>query len=215
MMKNKTDSSLGAEHSDLKHSTSETEELQSSELEVIKDEEPQIDLRQFLTKEQVQEFKRIFQAYDVNNEDKIPVKAIGIILRNMGLNPSKAILKRMTKEIDPDKNGYVDFEMFLHPMARMIHEVPENHEDIIAAFKVFDEDDEGFVSVKALTEYLTNLGEDLEDFEIDNLIKMADPKGTGRVYYEGFVEKIFGIVRNGKKKKNLKGKKGKKRKKNE
>lgn len=109
----------------------------------------------------------------------------------------------------------MDFYSFLLPLARRINDQPETHEDIIQAFRDLDEEENDYLTVEEATEYLTTLGEDLEDFEIELFLKMAETKGTGRIHYVEFVEKMMGITRNQSKdrRKSGKGKKGKKSKK--
>lgn len=103
------------------------------------------------------------------------------------------------------QTGYIDFYAFLLPLAQRIEDQPETYEDILAAFKVLDEEDNGYLTTDQLYEFLTTLGEELEDFEIELLLKMSETKGTGKIYYQEFVEKMMGIV-----KPKAKGKNGKK-----
>ena len=42
-------------------------------------------------------------------------------------------------------------------------------------------------------EYLTTLGEKLEDFEIEAFIKAADSRGDGNIDYKEFAFKMMGV----------------------
>ncbi|KAK6633812.1 hypothetical protein RUM44_004419 [Polyplax serrata] len=172
---------------------------------VIEEEVKEVDPRSLLEKEQVDFFREVFDAIDVDKKGKIPAKTMGYVLRTMGLNPTKADIKKHIMEIDPQKKGYIDFYAFLLPLAQRIEDQPETYEDILAAFKVLDEEDNGYLTTDQLYEFLTTLGEELEDFEIELLLKMSETKGTGKIYYQEFVEKMMGIV-----KPKAKGKNGKK-----
>ena len=55
------------------------------------------------------------------------------------------------------------------------------------AFKVFDQDGNGFITPSELRQVMANLGEALTDEEIDQMIKEADMDGDGQVNYEEFV----------------------------
>lgn len=89
----------------------------------------------------------------------------------------------------------MDFYSFLLPISIKINDEQETHEDIIAAFRVLDEEQNDYITTTFMYECLTTLGEDLEDFEIELLIKMSDPTNSGRVAYTEFVEKMMGISR--------------------
>ena len=51
--------------------------------------------------------------------------------------------------------------------------------------RVFDKDCDGFLTHKELRTVMANLGERLTDEEVDEMIRMADLDGDGKVNYEG------------------------------
>lgn len=62
---------------------------------------------------------------------------------------------------------------------------PDNQSELIDAFRVFDQDNNGFVNVQHIQHVLTNYGEKLNSSEIDALIKTADTNGVGQINYVG------------------------------
>ena len=52
----------------------------------------------------------------------------------------------MINEVDADGNGTIDFPEFLSLMARKMKDT-DTEEELIEAFKVFDRDGNGFISV--------------------------------------------------------------------
>lgn len=73
-------------------------------------------MSEFLTKDQVFEFKQIFDLFDPTGDGKITMKELGTIIRSFGTNPTEADLKDIINEVDLDGNGDIDFEEFLHLM---------------------------------------------------------------------------------------------------
>ena len=61
----------------------------------------------------------------------------------------------------------------------------EKEEEIREAFRVFDKDDNGYISAAELKHVMTNLGEKLTDDEVNDMIKEGDIDGDGQVNYEG------------------------------
>jgi calmodulin len=68
----------------------------------------------------------------------------------------------------------------------------QSADEIIAAFKVFDKNDTGRISIAELRHIMTNLGEKLTDEEVDEMLKEADADGDGTCDYVKFVEIMRG-----------------------
>jgi Ca2+-binding EF-hand superfamily protein len=58
------------------------------------------------------------------------------------------------------------------------------------AFKVFDKDNNGFISQSELRLVMVNLGEKLTDDELKEMILEADIDGDGQVNYEGLCSNL-------------------------
>lgn len=70
-------------------------------------------------------------------------------------------------------------------------EDPELDQDLRAAFAVFDQDGNGFLSRSELRDALRVLREEeLTDQELDRLMQHADKDGDGRIGYEDFFASI-------------------------
>jgi len=75
-------------------------------------------------------------------------------------------------------------------MARKMKDT-DTEEELVEAFKVFDRDGNGFINSAELRHVMTNLGEKLEDEEIDEMLREADVDGDGQVNYEEFVKMMM------------------------
>lgn len=56
--------------------------------------------------------------------------------------------------------------------------------EFIKAFKVFDKEDSGYIAVGEIKYILTQLGERMDDGEVEELLKMANVGSDGQVNYE-------------------------------
>ncbi|KAH0565166.1 hypothetical protein GP486_001444 [Trichoglossum hirsutum] len=133
-------------------------------------------------------------------------------MRSLGQNPSESELQDMINEVDADNNGTIDFPgmypclsqkhrhseskailtllivlEFLTMMARKMKDT-DSEEEIREAFKVFDRDNNGFISAAELRHVMTSIGEKLTDDEVDEMIREADQDGDGRIDYNEFVQ---------------------------
>ncbi|CUG89283.1 poly (ADP-ribose) polymerase, putative, partial [Bodo saltans] len=64
----------------------------------------------------------------------------------------------------------------------------QDKDDLIAAFSVFDKSDSGYVTLAEMKHVMTNLGEYVPDHEIEEMFRMADTEGSGRINIQQFVE---------------------------
>jgi calmodulin len=96
----------------------------------------------------------------------------------------------MINEVDADGNGTIDFPEFLSLMAKyMIDDIRkmkdnDTEEELIEAFKVFDQDGNGLISAGELRHVMTNLGEKLTEEEVIEMIREADFDGDGHINYD-------------------------------
>ena len=93
----------------------------------------------------------------------------------------------MINEVDADGNGTIDFPEFLNLMARKMKDT-DSEEELKEAFRVFDKDQNGFISAAELRHVMTNLGEKLTDEEVDEMVREADVDGDGQINYDEFVK---------------------------
>ncbi|CAL0310362.1 unnamed protein product [Lupinus luteus] len=115
----------------------------------------------------------------------ITVKELAAINESLDESPIKEEIQGMIGEVDIGGNKRIDFEEFLNIMCRNVKE--NMVEELKEAFKVFDRDQDGFISATELKHVMMNLGERLSDEEAEQMIREADLDGDGQVSYEEFV----------------------------
>ena len=64
----------------------------------------------------------------------------------------------------------------------------EQAEELKKAFAVMDTNGDGVVTKEELKNLLKGLGEDVSDEVVDEMIKMADENGDGKIQFEEFVK---------------------------
>jgi centrin-1 len=89
--------------------------------------------------------------------------------RALGFEPKKDEIKKMISDIDKDGSGTIDFDEFLQMMTAKMGE-RDSREEILKAFRLFDDDETGKISFKNLKRVAKELGENMTDEELQEMI---------------------------------------------
>ncbi|TNN33300.1 Centrin-1 [Liparis tanakae] len=139
-----------------------------------------------LTEEQKQEIKEAFDLFDTDGIGTIDVKELKVAMRALGFEPKKEDIKKMIADIDKESSGTIDFSDFLGMMSSKMTE-KDAKEEIMKAFRLFDDDGTGTISFKNLKRVAKELGENLTDEELKEMIDEADRNGDGEVNEQEFL----------------------------
>ena len=86
-------------------------------------------------------------------------------MRALGFEPRKEEIKKMLNDIDRDNSGRLTYDSFLTLMSSKMSDKDTN-EEIMKAFKLFDDDETGKISFSNLKRVANELGENLTDEEL-------------------------------------------------
>ena len=99
-------------------------------------------------------------------------------------------IQALIQEVDTE-SGTIDFEEFVQMMQVKLQEV-DVQEEIIEAFRVFDKERTGFVSIDEVKKVLTKMGDGaLTKDEVNEILRELDPEGLQAFKYEEFVRQNF------------------------
>lgn len=139
-----------------------------------------------LTDAQKADIKEAFDLFDTEGTGIIDAKELKVAIRALGFEPKKEEIKKMIAEVDKEGTGKLSYQDFLQLMTVKMAEKDTN-EEILKAFRLFDDDDTGTISFKNLKRVAKELGENLTDEELHEMIEEADRDGDGEVSKEDFL----------------------------
>ncbi|TWW59729.1 calcium-binding protein 2a isoform X1 [Takifugu flavidus] len=141
-----------------------------------------------LRPEEMEELREAFREFDKDKDGFISYKDLGECMRTMGYMPTEMELIELSQQIC---GGRVDFEDFVELMGpKMLAETADmiGVKELRDAFKEFDSDGDGQISLGELREAMKKLmGEQLNHREIDEILRDVDLNGDGQVDFEEFV----------------------------
>ncbi len=117
----------------------------------------------------------------------IDTKELKVAMRALGFEASKEELRKLVSQVDKDGSGTVDFTEFLDIMTSKMGD-RDSREEMIKAFRLFDDDETGKISFRNLKRVALELGESISDEELQEMIDEADRDGDGEVSQDEFIK---------------------------
>ncbi|KAF8578996.1 EF-hand [Ramaria rubella] len=148
---------------------------------------------------QIQQFKEAFSLIDQDGDGLISEQDLKGIFASLGLAPSKPMLDNLlsdrpgahqrgsTAADDVSSDRGVNFTMFLTMMGEHLFDF-DTEAELIEAFECFDENDTGVVKCDEVRRWLSEVGERMDQGEIDRLLKGPFTDRQGNFNYREWVK---------------------------
>lgn len=140
-----------------------------------------------LSEEQKQEIREAFDQFDTDGSGSIDAKELKVAMRALGFELSREEIREMITKVAGSNVPAIDFNQFMEMMGQKILQ-RDPLQEILKAFELFDKDHNGSISLKDLKAATIELGENLTDDELREMIKEADRDLDGEVGKHEFVE---------------------------
>merc|ERR1711959_675352 len=138
-----------------------------------------------ITDQQRQEIKECFELFDADNSGMIDASELRGAMEALGFKPKKDEIKKMLADIDKDGNGTIEAEEFLTLMTAKMS-TKDAKDDMIKAFSLFDDDGTGKITLKNLRRVSQELGDELSEAELKEMLQMGDTDGDGEINQDEF-----------------------------
>ena len=153
----------------------------------------------FAPKEELDELKKIFFAFDKNGDGKLSKEEFvtGLTNNNDNLNTilkDDGTIEGLLKNIDQDNNGYIGFEEFL--IASINKEKILTEKNLKMAFNVFDRDKSGGICQNELKYILGEYNVNAKEQLWQKMIQQIDLNQDGQISYEEFHKMMMDVINN-------------------
>ena len=131
--------------------------------------------------------KDVLDLYDPDNEGFVKSKDIAKILRAMGRTLEDDDEQNFLEAADPENTGEISKDNFLATVEAMFSLPKEEVNDLLEAFKVFDINNTGKISVKNFKKVLVSIGQEFNEEEADDILKYIQVDREGNINIKDFI----------------------------
>ncbi|KAD4888531.1 hypothetical protein E3N88_20604 [Mikania micrantha] len=135
-----------------------------------------------LSEEEIGGLKQLFKMLDTDNSGTITFEELKQGLNRVGSTLMESEIKELMEAADIDSNGTIEYGEFLAATLHM--NKLEREENLLAAFRFFDKDGSGYITMDELQQACKDFG--LQDAQLDEMITEVDQDNDGRIDYEEF-----------------------------
>ncbi|KAK6258521.1 hypothetical protein SCA6_012995 [Theobroma cacao] len=139
-----------------------------------------------LSQQKRQEIKEAFELFDTDGSGTIDAKELNVAMRALGFEMTEEQINQMIADVDKDGSGAIDFDEFVHMMTAKIGE-RDTKEELMKAFQIIDQDNNGKISPQDIKHIAKELGEHFSEKEIQDMIEEADRDHDGEVSIDEFM----------------------------
>ena len=139
-----------------------------------------------LPSEYIDEIRKIFSLFsDGKNKQQTHISNLPSILKGLDILLSEKEMEEAKKTYDPTNTSYITVQAIIDIASNRL-QCTETREDLIDAMKVFDDDNDGKLTVEQFKNSLTKYGDKISEDDADELITDFDPNNTGFIDIEEF-----------------------------
>lgn len=135
------------------------------------------------------EIKTLFSTFDKNKDGYLTSKEVAALLQSgkLSANVPYNAIQKVVREVEKRDKKMVNITQLMEVLGRHCSEF-NPMADMMEAFKVFDKNGDGVISVSELRHVMNNLGERLTDRELQQMFRNAYQDGDGEINFNEFLK---------------------------
>ena len=138
--------------------------------------------------ERMQMINEVFDNFDKDKGGYIDSRELASVLRALGRGKDQKEIDEFMEKVDKNKNGRIERQEFMDAMNEM-YSVPQTTvEEVVEAFKIFDKDNSGKISLDEMKTILLKFTDDFNEEEVEEIFHLIDTDNSGEISYAEFAE---------------------------
>ena len=157
-----------------------------------------------LTPSQDRELRDAFNLFDAGNSSRWKNQSTCFILDRSGrisrgelkkvlnalnIKTTEKELQQLMSQMDTDNSNDIDYGEFKKVMGAAFFK-KYSRSELLATFKKFDTDNNGYITTKELGDILARLGRQVSQRDVEGMIRTLDTSGDGKLSFDEFC-KLF------------------------
>ena len=143
-----------------------------------------------IDEEVMKDMQNIWSVFDTDNTNKVTIDELRTIMRALDVTcDDEGTLDLIRSQIDPENTGFITFENLTIVMEDKLKET-DTMEDLIEQLKKLDKDNDGKIPAPEFKQYMMNMGNKMNSDELEEMMKVADPKGEGAIDIMEFADSL-------------------------
>ena len=148
---------------------------------------------QLLTHEQTSQLRDVFRTLDRNGDGRLSKDELILAYRHQNTEEQTVeIVENVMKKVDVDKNGYIDYSEFI--AASINFQTLISRANLEQAFRVFDKDGSGKISVTELKEIMGG-EQQMSDSVWEQIVKEVDQNSDGEIDLKEFISMMLETIK--------------------
>ncbi|XP_055325212.1 calcium-binding protein E63-1 isoform X4 [Sitodiplosis mosellana] len=166
------------------------------------------------TEEELHDLRIAFELLDRNQDGRVTAGELQFMLKNLGIIVRDELIDDLIKEASHGGNGRMDEKEFRQWIQRIQSLQEESTvspstsqsqsqsqsqsetddditQDLIAAFRVFDRDGNGYITRDELQIAMEMMQENVTETQVNEMLQLADLDKDGKINYEEFVRLLL------------------------
>ena len=141
-----------------------------------------------MQEERMQMINEVFDNFDKDKGGYIDSRELASVLRALGRGKDQKEIDEFMEKVDKNKNGRIERQEFMDAMNEM-YSVPQTTvEEVVEAFKIFDKDNSGKISLDEMKTILLKFTDDFNEEEVEEIFHLIDTDNSGEISYAEFAE---------------------------
>ena len=144
---------------------------------------------QFLKKHEKEEIDTVFRSLDHDCDGKLTREDVETSYKEFfGRTLSKEDLDSMFAQVNFSGSGAIEYSEFV--VASLMEKNLIDDFKLMAAFKIFDKKNKGYIDVEDLKQVL-DLDDDMDGYILNVIVRQVDDNGDGKISFDEFKDMMF------------------------